>query len=244
MKQQKWYKSWFNSSYYHVLYKDRNTQEAESFMSLLNAHLQLPNQAKVLDIACGKGRHAVYLRKLNLDVTGIDLSENSIAYAKRYEDEYLRFFVHDMRKLLYINYFDLAVNLFTSFGYFDTNQDHLRALKAFRKGLSKNGIFVLDYFNTHKVIGSMQAHTVKTVDHIDFKIDKSVVDGKILKRIQFEADGEQHDYTERVSAFRLEDFEILLNLAGFKIQQTFGDYGLGAYDKEQSDRLILICKKI
>lgn len=244
MKQQKWYKSWFNSEYYHVLYSNRNNQEADHFMSRLLDYLEVPANSKVLDIACGKGRHSIFLNKQGFDVTGIDLSENSIAHAKKSENESLHFFVHDMRKLFCINYFDLSLNLFTSFGYFETDKDHINALKAFRKGLSAKGQFVIDYFNVQKVLSTIDIDGSKTVNGIDFKISKSLKNGKILKNIQFEVNGEKHEFTERVSAFGLVEFEKLLAAAGFKIQKTFGNYDLGAFEQENSDRLIMICNKI
>ncbi len=242
--QQKWYKSWFNSPYYHILYNSRNDQEAEHFMDNLMSFLVHTDQSRVLDIACGKGRHAIYLRKKGLDVTGIDLSENSIAYAKKFEDEKLHFFVHDMRKLLNINYFDIALNLFTSFGYFETDNEHIKALKAFKKGLNNKGVLVLDYFNTNKVVDNLQPFLTKHTAGIDFTISKSLVNGKILKNIQFEDQGEKFDFTERVHAYTLDDFKRILKESQLKIDYTFGDYDLNEFDAKESDRLIMICSKV
>ena len=141
--QRKWFQYWFNSPYYHILYQKRNDAEAEHFIDNLTAFLKPAPNTKMLDIACGKGRHAIYLNKEGFDVTGIDLSEHSIKHAKKFEKDNLHFLVHDMRKLFYINYFDIAFNLFTSFGYFETENEHVNALKSFRKSLNKDGILIL-----------------------------------------------------------------------------------------------------
>ncbi|MEN8885269.1 MAG: methyltransferase domain-containing protein, partial [Winogradskyella sp.] len=76
-----WFASWFDTPYYHILYKDRDYSEAQVFMDNLTNYLNIPNGGKILDLACGKGRHSVYLNKLGYNVTGVDLSEKSITHA-------------------------------------------------------------------------------------------------------------------------------------------------------------------
>lgn len=148
-----------------------------------------------------------------------------------------------MRRLFYINYFDVALNLFTSFGYFDTEKDHVNALKTFRKCLKAEGILVLDYFNTEKIIRNLNSCETKSLDGITFNITKNVIDGKIIKKINFEDKQKVYNFEERVQAFSFEDFERMLNKAGMVIEKAFGDYGLADFDENSSDRLILICKK-
>ncbi|WP_199141866.1 class I SAM-dependent methyltransferase [Pedobacter sp. ASV12] len=241
--QRKWFQHWFNSPYYHILYSQRNDEEAEFLIDNLSAHLRPEANSRILDIACGRGRHAIYLNKKGYDVTGIDLSEQSIKYAQQFEQKNLHFYVHDMRKLSYINYFDIALNLFTSFGYFDTEKDHVNALKAFRKGLKVNGTLVIDYFNTQKIIKNLTHQETKTVDGIEFHLKKFVSEGKIIKHINFEHRLKTYAFEERVQAFFLADFERMFQKSGLVITETFGSYGLAPYDEMKSDRLILICKK-
>jgi len=119
----KWFQHWFNSPYYHILYQQRDHAEAEFFIDNLCAYLKPAANARLFDIACGRGRHSIYFNSKGFDVTGIDLSIASIKYAKQYENKQLHFYVHDMRYLFYVNYFDIALNLFTSFGYFETDQE-------------------------------------------------------------------------------------------------------------------------
>lgn len=241
--QRKWFQYWFNSPYYHILYQQRNDAEAEFFIDKLTDFLKPLPEAKMLDIACGKGRHSIYLNKKGFDVTGIDLSEQSIKYAKQFENDKLHFLVHDMRRLFYINYFDIALNLFTSFGYFDTEKDHVNALKTFRKSLKSDGILILDYFNTEKIVRNLNSCETKSLDGINFNITKNVVDGKIIKKIHFEDEGKIYNFEERVQAFSFADFERMLTKAGIVIEKTFGSYALDSFDECTSDRLILICKK-
>jgi SAM-dependent methyltransferase len=197
----------------------------------------------LLDIACGRGRHSVYLNKKGYDVTGIDLSNANIKFAQQFENESLQFLVHDMRNAFYINYFDIAYNLFTSFGYFETEKDHLKALNAFNKSLKKSGILVLDYLNSEKIVRHLTHQEVKNADGIDFHISKKVENGKIIKSISFEHKNKEFSFKEEVKAFSKKDFESMFSQSGFKILNHFGDYSLNPFDEVKSDRLIFICQK-
>ena len=79
-----WFESWFDSPYYHILYKDRDMKEAEEFIDHLMDRLHLPSGSKILDMGCGKGRHSVYLNRKGYNITGIDLSKENIAYCKQF----------------------------------------------------------------------------------------------------------------------------------------------------------------
>ncbi|WP_207423621.1 class I SAM-dependent methyltransferase [Desertivirga brevis] len=239
----KWYQNWFSSPYYHILYHQRNDEEAELFIDSLCALLKPVDGSKILDVACGRGRHSVYLSRKGYDVTGIDLSYSNIKFAKQFENEKLHFFQHDMRHLLFINYFDIALNMFTSFGYFESERDHVNALRSFRKSLKHDGVLVLDYFNTEKIIKNLARQEVKHIEGIDFHLSKKVNDGKIIKTIGFEHRGKDYHFKEEVKAFTLADFEKMFRLSGFTIEQTFGNYHLNSYDPIKSDRLIFICRK-
>ena len=120
-----WYTDWFNSPYYHILYKNRDDKEAQFFIDNLIKHLKIKKNSKILDVACGKGRHAYYFHKKNMIVNGIDISLNSINDAKKNKKIGLNFFVHDMRIPFKLKEFDVITNLFTSFGYFDCENDEL-----------------------------------------------------------------------------------------------------------------------
>jgi SAM-dependent methyltransferase len=239
----KWYQNWFNSPYYHILYHQRNDEEAEYFIDNLCALLKPAKGSKMLDIACGRGRHSVYLNKKGYDVTGIDLSYSNVKFAKQFENENLHFFEHDMRHLLNINYFDLALNMFTSFGYFETERDHVNSLKSFRKSLTPNGLLVLDYFNTEKIKKNLTRQEVKEIDGIEFNISKKILNGKIVKSIAFENKGKDFHFKEEVKAFGMADFKRLFELSGFAISGIYGDYSLSPFDENKSDRVIFICKK-
>ncbi|WP_034058149.1 class I SAM-dependent methyltransferase [Lacinutrix jangbogonensis] len=236
-----WYASWFNTPFYHILYKDRDYNEGENFMFNLTNYLNIPEHGKILDLACGKGRHAVYLNKIGFDVTGVDLSQNSITHAKQFENESLHFNVHDMCKP-YHEQFDAVFNLFTSFGYFENEEDNLKTIKAIKAGLNAYGFGVIDFLNSEFIIDNLVEENIKTVEGIDFHQKRRLENGYITKDITFTAEGKEFEFQERVRALTLKDFEVLFEKAGVHLLDVFGDYKLNKYHKKTSERLILIFK--
>ncbi len=236
-----WYASWFDTPYYHILYKDRDYAEARLFMDNLTSYINLPDDARILDLACGKGRHSVYLNQLGYDVTGADLSDNSIAEAKKHENEKLHFTVHDMREPFGTK-FDAIFNLFTSFGYFEDDADNVATLKSICKSLTDHGFGVIDFMNAEHVIKNLVPEETKSVEGIDFHIRRYVADGHIFKDISFEDKGKKFNFTERVQALRLEDFEQMMDEAGIYLLEIFGDYKLRKFYRNESERLIMIFK--
>jgi SAM-dependent methyltransferase len=236
-----WYASWFDTPYYHILYKDRDYGEAQLFMDNLTAYLNLPEDAKILDLACGKGRHSIYLNKLGYDVTGADLSIHSIAEASKHSNDTLHFMVHDMREPFPTKY-DAIFNLFTSFGYFEHEEDNIMTLQSVCKSLTEYGFGVIDFMNVEYVLKHLVPAETKTVEGIDFHIRRYVQEGYIFKEIDFEEKGENFHFTERVKALTLPDFEQMMDEAGIYLLDVFGDYKLRKFYKNESERLIMIFK--
>lgn len=236
-----WYASWFDTPFYHILYKDRDHTEAERFMYNLTEYLNIPEQGKILDLACGKGRHAIYLNQIGYDVIGADLSENSINHAKQFENDTLHFKVHNMCQP-FGETFDAVFNLFTSFGYFENEADNLATIKAIKANLNDSGFGVIDFLNTDFVIENLVAEDIKTVDGINFLQKRRVENGYIIKDISFTFEEEDYQFQERVKAFSLTDFEALFEQAGVYLLDVFGDYKLTKFHKKTSERLVMVFK--
>lgn len=236
-----WFSTWFDTPYYHILYKNRNDKEAQSFMDNITEYLNIPENGTILDLACGKGRHSIYLNKMGYQVTGVDLSENSIAIANQSSNDTLQFKTHDMREPMNETY-DAVFNLFTSFGYFDTHEDNIKTLKAIKESINEYGFGVIDFFNTDYIIENLVAEETKEIEGITFNIKRSVENNKIIKEIRFSDNGETYFYTEKVAAFTLTDFEAMMEEAGIYLLEIFGDYKLRKFYKTQSERLIMIFK--
>lgn len=245
MPEKAWFKDWFNSRYYHLLYQHRDDTEALRFIRKMIDFLHPQPDSRMLDVACGKGRHSRALAEMGFDVTGIDLSSESIAEAKKYESDNLHFFEHDMRLPFRVNYFDYAFNLFTSFGYFRTDREHNNSVRTIAGSLKDNGMLVIDYLNVHYAEDNLKKSETKTCDGIIFHISKWHDDKHIYKQIQVEDHGQplQHLYTEKVAKFSLGDFTDMLAYQHMQVQDVFGDYELGRYDVRRSPRMIILAKK-
>lgn len=236
-----WYTKWFNTEYYHLLYQDRDHKEAKLFMDNLTQYLSIPKGGSILDLACGRGRHSIYLNTLGYNVTGADLSENSINYAKQFENESLKFVIHDMTKPFHKT-FDAVFNLFTSFGYFDDEADNLNTIKAIKSNLNKVGFGVIDFLNIEYVKTNLIPEDIKTVNGIEFHQKRYIKDGYLFKEIKFTHNQQDHFYVEKVKALSLSDFENYFNEAGAYLLDIFGDYKLTKFKPESSERLIMIFK--
>lgn len=234
-----WFVSWFNTKYYHILYKNRDDKEAQLFMQNLIAFLNLNKEEKLLDLGCGKGRHAIYLNKLGFNVTGADLSSNSINYAKQFENEKLHFFEHDMR-IPFTTKYDIILNLFTSFGFFEEDAEDISILKNIKNGLNDGGMAVIDFMNAKKVHDNLVPFEEKTMDGIIFKIHRYIANGFVHKEIQFFADGKEHEFTERVKLIDFKKAKSYMQTVGFTIKHQFGNYQLENFNEATSDRLILV----
>ena len=239
-----WYKNWFGSPFYKILYQNRDEFEAQEFVEHLLDYLKPSPGSTMLDIACGEGRFAKQLAEHGFDVTGIDISHQGIETAKAFETENLHFFVQDMRLPFYINYFDYAFNFFTSFGYFEHNRDHALAARSFAAAIKENGILVIDYLNSEHVLSNFVAEeTVQRGSYL-FRIKRNLENNHIVKEISFtDADKKQRHYTESVAAFTLADFIRMFKPTDMALVCTFGDYRLNPYHPIDSPRLIMVFKK-
>lgn len=240
-----WYKDWFNSPYYHKLYFERNEIEAAAFVARLLQHLKPPPGSRLLDVACGRGRHSLFLAERDYDVTGVDLSPDSIHYAQQFEKENLHFYVHDMRLPFWMNYFDIAFNFFTSFGYFRTRREHDDAVRTVATSLKPGGTVVFDYLNTHYTEDRLQHNEEKKIGDTTYEIHRWQNDTHFFKRIVITDPQLQKplEYTEQVAKFSLGDFNDMLSFQQMQVTDVFGDYALKAYDTRKTPRLIIAAKK-
>lgn len=242
MSNKDWFVDWFDTPYYHILYQNRNDLEAKKFIYTLMNHLKLHPSSKILDLACGKGRHSKTLNELGYDVLGVDLSENSINEANRLSSNTLSFRVHDMREVLFGAKFDAIFNLFTSFGYFDSNKENERMCASIAQMLEPNGKLIIDFMNAHKVIKYLVNEEKKEIDGIQFHITRTYDNTHIEKQIKFKHKGEQYHFTERVQGLKLDDFKTLL-APFFTIDYVFGSLDLQPFVLQKSDRLIIIATR-
>lgn len=239
-----WYESWFDSTYYHLLYQHRNDEEAENFLSLLLQRIHLPAPSRVLDLACGKGRHSRFLHHCGHDVTGVDLSPENIRYCKQFENDRLHFYQHDMRRVLRVGYFDAVFNLFTSFGYFDRMSENERVIISATSALRKGGYFIIDFLNAGFIIQHLKESQETEKEGVFFRITRQISGNKIIKTINVDDKGIQHSFREEVALIFPDQFTQWFAKAGLTVLNIYGDYHLGEYHPDSSQRLIFITRKI
>lgn len=235
-----WYAKWFDTPYYHLLYSNRDFKEAERFLDLLTEFLQLPEKSSIIDLACGKGRHSLYLNRLGYDVIGLDLSENSILHNKKYENDSLKFEVHDMRMPMAYQNINAIFNLFTSFGYFDDAQDDHKVFRSVSEVLQPNGIFVLDFLNADFVRSNLIASEIIRRERMDFHIERRIENAFIIKDIFFRDQGEDFHFFEKVKLHTMQEIEQLAQQYGLHLRAKFGDYQLNEFHPETSPRTIMV----
>ena len=242
-----WFRDWFSSPFYHRLYFEHDEREAEEFIHKLVNFLQPKPGARMVDIACGRGRHSCMLAKLGFDVTGFDLSFESIDYAKDSigESDNLSFYQHDVRYPFWVNYFDHAFNFFTSFGYFATRREHDDAIRTIATSLKPGGIFVIDYLNTHYVEDHLVHNELKNVAGTSYQIRRWDDETRFYKKIIIHDASlvVPEEHTERVAKFSLGDFTDMLSFQNMQVLEVFGDHNLSPYDIRKTPRLIIVAKK-
>lgn len=247
-----WYEEWFNSEYYLKLYGHRNSVEAEACIDIIQRATQLhphekeEHKIKVLDIASGPGRHAIALAERGFDVTGIDLSTSLLhhAHARAQKKKVgVRFLQVDMRSLDFKEEFDLAVQLFTSFGYFGTIDEDYAVLQGARRSLRDVGYYAIDLINPKVLEKTIIPKSTKKIDgNVKIIEERAIVDERVEKEITIQMKGERQHFRESVRLYKPELIERLLREAGFLPTHWFGDYAGLPFDPERSRRMIIINK--
>jgi SAM-dependent methyltransferase len=240
-----WFREWFDSPYYHKLYFQYNEAEAAGFITRLLDLLKPPPGSSMLDVACGRGRHARILAAHHFDVTGIDLAPGSIAFARQFENDHLHFYVHDMRQLLCTNCFGYAFNFFTSFGYFATRRENFNTIHMVGKALRPGGVFVLDYLNARAVEKRLVRNEQKVIDGITYTITRWCNGKHFFKKILISEERlpQPLEFIERVAMLGPEDFRSLFEPNDLHIRDIYGNYQLEPFDPEHSPRLVLVAEK-
>lgn len=251
-----WFRKWFNTPEYLDLYSHRNSHDARLVASLVYRSLKLPEKSKVLDLACGNGRHSVYFAKQGYKVLGIDLSKYLISEAKKkLKNDYpeyrnnLSFQIRDMRDIDHKGEFDLVVNLFSSFGYFDSDGENWKVIKSVSGSLKPNGHFFFDYLNSEYLRKHLVTYDVKQRNRIAMVQVREIKSNSVVKSIIIirnklrSAAPEISQFQEKIKLYTLDDFERIFNLNRLKIEKLYGDYHGGRYRRSSSGRLIILARK-
>jgi len=241
-----WYNDWFNSKNYLKVYSHRDVTEAEKLVELIINKLNLQPGCKVLDMACGSGRHAIIFAQKGFDVTAVDLSKNLITAAEKnaaQSDVKINFVLSDILDFNSPTKFQVALNLFTSIGYFEDDEDNFQVIIRANELLDVGGFFVLDYFNKNYLVDNLIPTSVYSDNGSRITQNRFIEGNRIRKNITFEYKGSVEEFYESVRLYSYEEIKSYLSRAGFQILYEFGDYSGNIFNKETSQRLILFAKK-
>ena len=241
-----WYKEWFASEDYLNVYSHRNNVDAEKLIDLILSKIKLKSSAKILDAACGAGRHSIALSQNGFNVTGFDLSKTLLTIAKQESlknNHNINFFRSDIRFPAVCSKFDLILNLFTSFGYFESDVDNF---SFFRRGidlLTDNGVLVFDYLNLYFLKKNIVPQSTKVIGNIEVFEKREIINDRVVKNITIEKNGKKNNYTESVKLYTYNYLLEKFREIGFSIEEIFGDYNGNPFDESKSSRIILFLKR-
>lgn len=237
-----WFTDWFGTPYYALLYGHRDEADARPWARAIMRRLDLRPGDHLLDLACGRGRHAAHFAAAGLHVTGLDLSEPSIAEARRSVPT-AEFHVHDIREPYAQGRFDAAVCLFTSLGYSTDRSDDQRAIDAAAEALRPGGRFVLDLLNGERVSHALVAEECIPAGRVRFTITRSLQGPDIVKDITADDDGTVHRFRERVHAWKVEEVEAMVVRGGFEIEAITDGPEPVPFDAATSERIVVWARR-
>lgn len=241
-----WFVDWFNTDEYLSVYKHRNEEDAECHIKFLLSEISLPLNASILDLACGSGRHSILLAKQGFYVTGVDLSDRLLLEAvksARAENLNIKFIKSDIRDFHTEEKFDCILNLFTSFGYFETDEENFLVFEKAFNFLAKKGYFVLDYFNKNYIEKNLVMFSKEEKENYFITQERKIIDQRVVKRITIKRNGTEQTYFESVKLYDSNFLILELKKNGFDIVNLFGDFFGNEFDENLSPRFIAICQK-
>lgn len=240
-----WYERWFDREEYELVYRDRNEAEGAQLIDLIESVVKPASDASVLDVACGRGRHARQLARRGYRVTGFDLSERALQTARTRaaeEELEIEFLQGDMREMSFAEEFDGAVNLFTSFGYFESDDEHERVICNIARALKPGGWFVQDFLNAPHVRETLVPEDERSENGVHIEQKRWISDGRLIKEITLRNSDGERSFTESVRLLTRDDFRSMYTAANLDIFDIRGDYDGQPYN-DNSPRLILFARK-
>lgn len=236
-----WFEDWFGEEYL-ALYEHRDVEEAHEVAALIASWIGEVPDAAVLDLACGAGRHQRMLADRGWWTVGLDLSP-SLLRSARGADRDASLVRADMRSLPFAAAsFTLVVNLFTSFGYFRDDAQHLRVVTEVARVTRSGGGFVLDYLNATLVRDTLVTRDERLVGTTRVEQEREITaDGRYVRKTITLGDLGR-TFVERVRLFDPAELADLCTEAGFAVERVCGDYA-GAPLGPQSPRAILFARR-
>lgn len=239
--------SWYRESFgedYLLVYKHRSQTEADRQVDAILSLLDLKQDVHILDLCCGTGRHAISLAKRGFRVTGFDLSEVLLSYARRDSGHLpVNYVKGDMRTLPFSNEsFHVVLNLFTSFGYFADDRENEKVLQEISRVLVPEGHFLIDFLNREYVRQHLNPLTEREENGVMIREERTISGDYVKKKITITEGVSERTYDERVKMYQANDMERMMESSGLKVERIFGDFDGTEYSTE-TPRMIFFGKR-
>ncbi len=237
-----WFKKWFSSNEYLTVYSHRNEDDAENIINLILKELKLKENTRILDAACGAGRHSIILAERGFNVTAFDLSRNLLKIGQQNANELnvdIRFVCSDIRYVAFKSVFDLVLNMFTSFGYFENDYENFLFYKNARSFLNDNGVVVLDYLNENCVRKNLVPESRKRINGKEIVETRRIENDRIIKSISITSESASHEYFEAVKLYSKDKIVRSFKELGYVPVYEAGDYFGNSFKSNESERLII-----
>jgi len=241
-----WYKDWFDSDEYLDVYAHRDKTDVENLLNLIKNNIKLKKGAQVLDAACGAGRFSNLFAKEGFDVTSFDLSLQLLNIAKTQSIENklnVKYLNSDIREVPLKGSFYLVLNMFTSFGYFNTDKENFSFICNANKLLDDDGIFIFDYLNINYVTNNLVPHSQKIVNNKTIVEERRINNHRVEKKITIDTLTDKKIFNESVQMYSREEIINGFKSCGFKVYKIFGDYIGSNFNDETSKRLLIFFTK-
>lgn len=249
MSDRPWYEDLFGEVYLRAWASATTPEETAREIAGIVRLLGLPERASILDLCCGYGRIAIPLAQRGYQVTGLDLSETLLARASADASAAgvdVRWVHGDMRQIPFEAEFDAVINIFTSFGYFESDDEDERVLREVHKALRPRGLFLLDFINREWVVRHYRRHGITRMDDGVLALQENEFElrsGRNTTRFTLiEPDGRRRELRYVVRMYTLAELAKMLDRAGLAIAAHHGDLDGSAYTLD-SQRLVVVARK-
>lgn len=244
-----WYATYFGEQYFDIygpmLSEERTAREVEGIIRLLD----VPQGSRILDLACGHGRHAIPLAQRGYQITGLDLSEIFLDRAQaeaQARGVTIRWVHSDMREIPFADEFDAIINIFTAFGYFENDAEDQQVLHQVHKALRPGGHFVLDLMHRDALVRGFQLFDVSRRDNGVVVTEERHFDqlaGRTSVRVTlFYSDGRRTELGHVVRSYTLTELAGMLRRSALEVQATYGGLD-GSPLTLDSRRLVVVAQK-
>lgn len=243
-----WWRRLFNTTLYFELYESQDTELAKTQVPQLLALLGMTPPARILDVGCGYGRHSIELARLGFEVTGVDISQVQLARARERAEAAevsVDFRLGDARTLDFEAEFDAAISMFLSFGFFETDAEHLTMLRGIAQALRPGGRFLMDFWNREYEIQRFDRWQVERTGDV-FELEEwdfDYLNGRLnWTNSAFFSDGRRESWYHSIRAYTVVEVKALFEQAGLRLDAVYGGLSGTPYSIESQAAVFLATK--